>query len=348
MNKQILPFLAAVLILAASCGGQQPTGVAESADAQSQITAETITKEILSLPEMQFPNAAVMIVDEPTDAEPYFTIKGGSDMDDHFATSFWFHVYTAPEYEIRLYDIVSDSEMTLEEWRNSNSAYDEVWKETKNLDRTTKTLTETDLPFTIPSAHEFDSEEFDEEQTYWRSEYIMCENGDVIVAAAPSMNATCITLAHWDEKEGFTLYKRGIIISHGEPVEDNDAAEMYVKNTIRPNFQRINAIEKWTWIDEKNLRNITPQPATLTYYYSDKGLEKIVAALANETVEYYFLERYLSFVYSKSDAGTERRWYVKKGSCFRGLGDNGKKMSPEEREEEYEKVDEMFRKIMGR
>ncbi|MCL2041512.1 MAG: hypothetical protein FWG84_05660 [Bacteroidales bacterium] len=122
MNKvKILTVIAAIIISAASCGGQQPTGVAETADTPSQITEETITKEILSLPEMQFPNAAVMIVDEPTDAEPYFTVKGGSDMDDHFATSFWFHVYTAPEYEIRIYDVVLDSEMTLEEWRKNEN-----------------------------------------------------------------------------------------------------------------------------------------------------------------------------------------------------------------------------------
>ena len=50
-------------------------------------------------------------------------------MDTHFATSFWFHVYTAPEYEIRIYDVVSDSEMTLAEWRDSNPAYDEVWED---------------------------------------------------------------------------------------------------------------------------------------------------------------------------------------------------------------------------
>jgi len=130
MNKvNILTVIAAIIICAASCGGQQPTGVTETADAPSQITEETITKDILSLPEMQFPNAAVMIVDEPTADQPYFTVKGGSDMDDHFATSFWFHVYTAPEYEIRLYDVVSDSEMTLEERRNGNPAYDEVWED---------------------------------------------------------------------------------------------------------------------------------------------------------------------------------------------------------------------------
>ncbi|MCL2041511.1 MAG: RsiV family protein [Bacteroidales bacterium] len=229
----------------------------------------------------------------------------------------------------------------------SSNYHPDSWLKCFTFDRNTETLTETDLPFTIPSAHEFDSEEFDKEQTYWRSDYTICENGDIIISASPGMNAICVTFAHWDN-ESFTLYKRGIDFSYGEPVEDDAAAEMYVKNAIRPNFQRINAIENWTWIDEKTVSGITPQPATLTYYYSDKGLEKIVAALTNETVEYYFLERYLSFVYSKSDAGKEQRWYVKKGSCFRGIGDNGKILLSEAREEEYGEVDVLFGKIMGR
>gem|GEM_PF-1707026 len=82
-------------------------------------TESTITKDILSLSEMQFPNAAVMIVETPTSSEPYFTVKAGSNMDDHFVTSFWFHVYTEPAYEIRIYDVALDSEMTLAEWRSN-------------------------------------------------------------------------------------------------------------------------------------------------------------------------------------------------------------------------------------
>ena len=340
MRIKLIAFITVLIIGTAACGQKQSKttvgatlAVAQNPEvAQNQITEETITKDILSLPQMQFPYAAVMIVEEPTADQPYFTVKGGSDMDDHFATSFWFHVYTEPKYEIRLYDIVSDSEMTLEEWRNGNP--------------NTGTLTETDLPFTIPPAHEFDSEEFDEEQTYWRSEYTICKNGDVVISASPSMNAICVTLAHRDKNGSFTLYKRGIDFSYGEPVEDDDAAEKYVQNAIRPNFQRINAMNKWAWIDTKTVEDITPQETTLTYYYSENGLEKIVAKLQNETVEYYFLDRYLSFIYSKSDAGEERRWYVKKGSCFRGIGDNGKKLSPDARETEYGEAYSLFSKII--
>ncbi|MCL2097647.1 MAG: WG repeat-containing protein [Bacteroidales bacterium] len=222
----------------------------------------------------------------------------------------------------------------------------EPWLKCFTFDRKTGALKATDLPFTIPSAYEFDREEFEKDHTYWRFDYTICENGDVVISASPSMNAICITLAHWDKKGSFSLYKRGIDISYGEPVEDDPAAEKYVQNDLRPNFQRINAINNWAWIDKKEVLDLSIGGAMLTYYYSEKELEKIVASLANETVEYYFLDRYLSFIYSKSNAGKERRWYVKKGSCFRGLGDNGKKLSPDEREEEYGEVYSLFSKII--
>ena len=116
----------AMMTLAASCGQNAPkqtstepeTAVAQQTE-QSQGDVESrITKDILSLPEMKFEKAAIMIVSEPSDEEPYYTVKGGSNMDTHFATSYWFHVYTKPKYEIKVYDVAMDEEMSLEEWRN--------------------------------------------------------------------------------------------------------------------------------------------------------------------------------------------------------------------------------------
>ncbi len=78
-----------------------------------------IKTDILSMPEMAFEHAAVLIVDVPSEKEPYYTVKAGSNMDSHFATSYWFHVYAPPEYEIRVYDVISDSEISLQEWRGS-------------------------------------------------------------------------------------------------------------------------------------------------------------------------------------------------------------------------------------
>ena len=116
----------AMMTLAAACGQnaqkqtstESETAVAQQTE-QSQGDIESrITKDILSLPEMKFENAAIMIVGEPSDEEPYYTVKGGSDMETHFATSYWFHVYVKPKYEIKVYDVAMDEEMSLEEWRN--------------------------------------------------------------------------------------------------------------------------------------------------------------------------------------------------------------------------------------
>jgi hypothetical protein len=95
----------------ASCGSSSSNG---------NKTEEQISNDILSLPEMQFPNAAIIIVSEPSDEEPYYTVQGGSNMETHFAASFWFHVYTKPQYEIKVYDVVTDEELTLDKWRNAN------------------------------------------------------------------------------------------------------------------------------------------------------------------------------------------------------------------------------------
>ena len=141
MKIKQIPFILSILMLTVLCGYQQPKTPASDnagmpltfaplADTPiSQQINDVISKKILALPEMQFPNAAVMIVDEPTADQPWYTVKAGSNMDDHFTTSFWFRVYSAPEYKIRIYDIVSDSEMTLAAWRGSKPVFDEVWED---------------------------------------------------------------------------------------------------------------------------------------------------------------------------------------------------------------------------
>ena len=75
------------------------------------------TNDILAFPEMQFSRAAIMTIGVPSDTEPYYTIKAGSNMEDRFVTNYWFHVYVDPVYAIKVYDVVSDRELSLEEWR---------------------------------------------------------------------------------------------------------------------------------------------------------------------------------------------------------------------------------------
>ena len=209
------------------------------------------------------------------------------------------------------------------------------WLKCFDFAPTTGALKETEIPFVIPPPREFDKDEFEGVNEYWRSEYNILNDGSIVISASPSMNATCVTLAHWRQKDGFTIYRRGINSSYGAHIDDDANAEQYVRNVIRPNFQRINAIEKWEWIDEKIVWDTSLEGANITCYYSKDGLEKIVVSCSGETCnatyEYYFFNRYLSFVYSikRENSGQvkERRWYIKAGFCFRGIGDNGKKLS---------------------
>ena len=242
------------------------------------------------------------------------------------------------------------------------------WLKCFDYDRKTAALKEVELPFNIPSAHEFDKEEFEEGHPYWRTDYTICETGDVVISAAPSMNANCVMVFRWDKKGSFALYKRGINIDYvGEPIADNAEAEQYVRTVIRPDFQRINAINNPAWTDKKTVWDISLEGVNLIYCYSEKGLEKITASLFGETynttVEYYFSNLYLSFIYSITKKYTksqydddfnpekdfnleERRWYIKDGFCFRGIGNNGRKLSPAEIEEEFNDELQLFDKIL--
>jgi hypothetical protein len=113
MKKLLLLTMSLTVIgLITSCGG---LGL------NSQSVEEKMIADILAFPEMQFENAAAIIESYPTDAEPFYTVQAGSDMDDHFATSFRFHVYTNPEYKIMYYDIIMDTEISLAEWRGNVS-----------------------------------------------------------------------------------------------------------------------------------------------------------------------------------------------------------------------------------
>jgi hypothetical protein len=114
---------AAIMTFAVACG-QRNTGGSAQPDGTSKNIEDKIITDVLALPEMQFPYAVAMIVSEPSDGEPYYTVGGGSDIDDNIVTSWWFHVYITPEYEIKIYDVCTDSEMTLGQWRISNISYD--------------------------------------------------------------------------------------------------------------------------------------------------------------------------------------------------------------------------------
>ena len=228
------------------------------------------------------------------------------------------------------------------------------WLKCFSFDRKTGALTDANLPFTIPSPTDFDAKAAAE--SYWRTDYMICNNGNIVISASPDMASKNVILAHWDNKTGFTIHKRGIYNSLMELVADDSEADNYVQTIIRPNFQRINAINNWVLIEEKEAWDLSLEGALLTYYYSGSGLEKIVGKIFGESynsvVEYYFLDSHLSFIYDRTQKYTkspydddfdpqkdfileERRWYLKNNTCFRGIGNEGKKLTPTEIEEEF-------------
>jgi hypothetical protein len=212
------------------------------------------------------------------------------------------------------------------------------WLKCFTLDRKTGALRKTELPFDIPPPHEFDKKEFDKEDTYYRTYARIFNDGNILISATASQERSCILFAHRNEKGSFTLYKRGIYMCYCESAPDDAAAEQYVQEVVRPNYQRIVANDKWVWIEEKEVDADYMKNAKVSYYYSKEGLEKIVAKNSDETCEYYFVNHYLSFIFSsrKESSGnnTERRFYFKDGFCFRGIGNNGKKFSPDKIEGE--------------
>ena len=236
------------------------------------------------------------------------------------------------------------------------------WLKCFSVERKNSKATEIELPFKLLPASQFDKEEFDKDHSYWRIGYTIFNNGDVLIAASPGMAWNCLMLVHWDEKGNFRTFRRaGYDFMNVGITPENAETEKYAQEVIRPNFQRINEIKQWAYVEEKEVFDISLEGAMLTFYYSDNGLEKVIAKIYGETfkslIEYYFLDGHLSFIYDVTtrygippmyreellsqghedvpDTKIERRWYLKGNNCIRGLGDSNKKLTPAQIEEEF-------------
>ena len=192
----------------------------------------------------------------------------------------------------------------------------------------------------------------------WRNECDIHPDGNIEIVVAPSMQETNYAMIFWDKtKEKFTFKLKSYggyygCGDGGETEKDNAEMEQYVQEVIRPNFQRINGIKKWTLVEKKDVSGYGGygedwlENVEITCYFSEDGLEKAVFNVPQKvTYEYYFIDKNLSFVYHAlyDDTGStakERRWYLKNG-CFRGVGDKGKKLTPTQiKDEFYENEDE--------
>jgi hypothetical protein len=200
------------------------------------------------------------------------------------------------------------------------------------------------LPFTLLHPSLFDKDAFDENSNYWSYKLMVEHNGNVTIMASPAMSWSCVMLARYNGKNNYTLYKRaGYDFMNIEITDDNAETEKYLRNVIQPNIDRINAMVNWEYIENKHPL-VLEGGADILFYYSRSGLEKMVTTFeryaTTQHIEYYFLDGRLSFIHNittKNDNNvkTERRWYLRGDSCFRGIGDNGKKLTYSEMEEEF-------------
>jgi hypothetical protein len=282
------------------------------------------------------------ILREPDElGENYYHFNDAEKGDSDYTINVKIHRYKRP---------TAANDLVLVAYNNHDNM-ESSWLKCFTHDRKTGVLTEVEVPFEMPCGVPDCS---------WRISYDIFDNGNLQIDTSPGLASAVITVVRWNEKTGFTPYKRHISIPFlcvlNDEIyvncTDNAETEQYVQKVIRPNFQRINAIKEWAWVEERiDCALFEDVKATsIAYYYSDSILEKIVAKLHSKThesiVEYYFLDGCLSFAYditTQYDAPntkTERRWYLKyiegyTACCFRGIGDNGKKLTREQIEEDF-------------
>ncbi|THV61881.1 hypothetical protein [Chryseobacterium candidae] len=93
----------------------------------------------------------------------------------------------------------------------------------------------------------------------------------------------------------------------GETLTEKDTTgSKSLKNRIKPiqaNFKSINSVTKWTSVKKKDIEGESAEGGEATFYYTDKGLEKVIARHYGEMgqmlIEYYLMNGQLSFVFEK-------------------------------------------------
>ena len=75
-----------------------------------------IRLDLSAIPELE--GMEIELVSKPSATEKYFTYKAGK-LNDHgmMLSPVWLHVYVDPVYEIRIFDVVMDGEISLSEWQ---------------------------------------------------------------------------------------------------------------------------------------------------------------------------------------------------------------------------------------
>lgn len=110
-----------------------------------------------------------------------------------------------------------------------------------------------------------------------------------------------------DPASVFFTTKAQDTVKTGETFNEKDTTgSKGLKNRIKPiqaNFKSINSITKWTSVKKKDIEGESAEGGEATFYYTDKGLEKVIARHYGEMgqmlIEYYLMNGQLSFVFEK-------------------------------------------------
>ena len=104
----------------------------------------------------------------------------------------------------------------------------------------------------------------------------------------------------------FTTKAKDIVRINETFNEQDTTNSKSLKNRLKPiqtNFKRINSTTKWTFVQKKNIEGESAEGGEAEFYYTDKGLEKVIARyygeMGQELIEYYLLNGQLSFVFEK-------------------------------------------------
>lgn len=110
-----------------------------------------------------------------------------------------------------------------------------------------------------------------------------------------------------DQTSVFFNTKAQDTVKIGETLIDKDiTGSKSLKNRIKPiqaNFKRINSVTKWTAVKKKDIEGESAEGGEATFYYTDKGLQKVIAKnygeIGQKLTEYYLLNGEISFVFEK-------------------------------------------------
>lgn len=110
-----------------------------------------------------------------------------------------------------------------------------------------------------------------------------------------------------DQSPVFFTIQAQDTVKKGEAYNEKDTTgNKSLKNRIKPiqaNFKRINSVTKWTAVKKKDIEGESAEGGEATFYYTDEGLQKVIAKhygeIGQKLTEYYLLNGQLSFVFEK-------------------------------------------------